>query len=177
MDLEGQTIQKFDDQIEEWIKEGRIKPIARVRQQPVQPREGMATPPVEYQVGQLSPTSARRITEMDLTNVFQMPGNDKMIPVMINPTGPTEIGRFLGKHIKGAIALRYLKTKQDGWIIWDADDALHADVAARLGFPEYDINPDILEYGEIGLDELPGAYAVDDYFAALDEDIAKGMVR
>lgn len=177
MDLEGTTVQKFDDQIKKWIKEGRIKPIARVHQQPVQPREGMATPPVEYQVGQLSPTSARRITEMDLSNVFQMQGNDKMIPVMINPTGPTEIGRFLGKHVKGATALRYLKTKQDGWIIWDADDALHADVAARLGFPEYDIDPDILAYGDIGLDELPGAYAIDDYFVALDEDIAKGMVR
>ena len=177
MDLEGQTIQKFDDQIEAWIKEGRIRPIAKVHQQPVQPREGMATPPVEYQVGQLSPTSARRITELDVSNVFQMQGNDKMIPVMINPTGPTEIGRFLGKHVKGATALRYLKTKQDGWIIWDADDALHADVAARLGFPEYDIDPDILAYGDIGLDELPGAYAIDDYFAMLDEDIAKGMVR
>lgn len=121
--------------------------------------------------------SSERITEMDLSNVFQMEGNDRIIPVMINPTGSTEIGRFLGKHIKGATALRYIKTKQDGWVIWDADEALHADVAARLGVPEYDIDPDVLAYGDIGLDELPDAQSIDDWFALLDEDIAKGMVR
>lgn len=126
--------------------------------------------------------SSERITQMELESVYGMTvgqgGQAKNLDVMINPTGPTEIARFVGKVIPEATHLRYMKTVDDGWIIWDGAEALHHDIGLSLGYENYLDAPEVLAHGDIDLEEIGrNALSIEDYLTMLDEDIAKGMVR